>query len=162
MILGDLVHLLEQPHPGVPFLQERAPINAAIDLIHKIIKNHKPSSNTTSPTPTPSSRTTTPSFIDTSNLPPAQCTRSKINHNAPPKFPTNLHPIGTIVRKKFDNKYHEGEIIAYDPQEGYYKVKFQDGDIEEYDSQEIDSYRKRRQVYTHSYVPPLSPTPPST
>ena len=35
MILGDLVHPLEQTHPDVRFLQERSSINATIDLIQK-------------------------------------------------------------------------------------------------------------------------------
>ena len=48
--------------------------------------------------------------------------------------PTIRYPIGTIVRKNFNDKYYEGEIIAYDVPNKYYKVHYRDGDIEELES----------------------------
>ena len=42
-------------------------------------------------------------------------------------------PIGTIVRKRFnDGKFYEGKITKFDPINKFYTVKFQDGDIKEY------------------------------
>ena len=58
--------------------------------------------------------------------------------------PTNLFPIGTIIKKDI----HEGEITSYDPVNKYYKVKFEDGDREEYTYGEILLYRKSKQVYS--------------
>ena len=43
---------------------------------------------------------------------------------------------------------HEGEIASYDPVNGYYKVKFKDGDREEYTYNEIRLYRNSRQTYS--------------
>ena len=57
---------------------------------------------------------------------------------------TNLFPIGTIVKKDM----HEGEITSYDPVNNYYKVKFKDGDREEYAYDEILLYRKSTQIYS--------------
>lgn len=47
-------------------------------------------------------------------------------------------PVGTIVRKKFnDGKYYKGEVMKYNEVNKFYTVKFTDGDVEEYDHQEL-------------------------
>jgi hypothetical protein len=44
---------------------------------------------------------------------------------------------GTLMRKKFENpfskrmQYYRGKVISFDPLEGYYLVKYSDGDLEE-------------------------------
>ena len=48
-----------------------------------------------------------------------------------------IHPIGTIVRRKFGNHYFEGEITAYDSKEGFYHVIYLDGDQEDMDDNEV-------------------------
>lgn len=59
-------------------------------------------------------------------------------------------PIGTIVRKRFnDGKFYEGEITKFDPINKFYTVKFQDGDIEEYDQSEMKKYKKKKQQYAN-------------
>ena len=57
--------------------------------------------------------------------------------------PTNIFPISIIVKKDM----HEGEITLYDPVNNYYKVKFKDGDREEYTYDEILMYRKSKKLY---------------
>ena len=58
-------------------------------------------------------------------------------------------PNSTIVRKRFnDGKFYEGEITKYNPINDYYTVRFQDGDIEEYDCDEMKRYKKKRQSYS--------------
>jgi hypothetical protein len=50
--------------------------------------------------------------------------------------------IGTIVRKKFnDEKCYEGEVISYDPISRYYKIKYRDGDEEDYDEKDMKQYK---------------------
>ena len=41
--------------------------------------------------------------------------------------------------KKFkgESKYHRGTIRSFDENEGYYEVKYEDGDEEEHDAEEI-------------------------
>ena len=75
--------------------------------------------------------------------------------NKPVTRKTTLHKIGTIVRKRFSNEhfygYFEGEVIGYNEINGYYKIKYRDGDMEEYDAQDMKQYYKHQQQY--------SPTP---
>ena len=42
-----------------------------------------------------------------------------------------LYPIGTIIRKRFDQTWYEGEITKHDPGSDYYHIKYTDGDAEE-------------------------------
>jgi hypothetical protein len=37
----------------------------------------------------------------------------------------------TTVYKIFEDKIHTGYICKFDPKDGFYKIKYQDGDIEE-------------------------------
>eukprot|EP00244_Chara_vulgaris_P003464 TRINITY_DN1636_c0_g1_i1.p1 TRINITY_DN1636_c0_g1~~TRINITY_DN1636_c0_g1_i1.p1 ORF type:complete len:729 (-),score=236.57 TRINITY_DN1636_c0_g1_i1:66-2252(-) len=39
--------------------------------------------------------------------------------------------IGEKLRKLFDGKFYNGEVVGYDPRYNYYKVKYEDGDEEE-------------------------------
>ena len=48
-------------------------------------------------------------------------------------YPTNLFPMGTIIRKQFNNRiFHEGAIVLYEPINHYHRVKCKNGDREEY------------------------------
>ena len=48
-----------------------------------------------------------------------------------------IYSRGMNVYKKFGTKYHRGIIRDFDAKEGYYKVKNNDGDTEEYTKEEI-------------------------
>jgi hypothetical protein len=84
--------------------------------------------------------------------------------NRPPRVGVrdkSLFPLGTIVRKSFEGKYYEGEIISYDPGTGYYKIRYTDNDMEEFTKEEVKKYRKARQKYrrtaallTTKHLPP--------
>ena len=41
---------------------------------------------------------------------------------------------------------HRGYICDFDKKEGYYKVKYQDGDTEEYNKEEIGTITKRQEI----------------
>ena len=58
---------------------------------------------------------------------------------------------GTIVHKRFnDGKFYEGEIVSYDDTEKFYKIKFTDGDTEEFTHREVTKHKKKRQNYSTS------------
>ena len=58
------------------------------------------------------------------------------------KATETIHPIGTIVHRKFGNHYFEGEITAYDSKEGFYHVVYLNGDQEDMDDNEVKQYKK--------------------
>ena len=53
------------------------------------------------------------------------------------------YPTGTIICKKFNKKYYEGEITGYDSINNFYKIKYLDGDIKEFTPNDITKYRKK-------------------
>jgi hypothetical protein len=56
---------------------------------------------------------------------------------------TSIHGMVTIVLKRFHNgKYYEGEVIDYDTINKYYKIKFKDGNQEDFDEKDIKQYYK--------------------
>ena len=56
---------------------------------------------------------------------------------------------GTIVRRKFTSRYHEGEITEYDPVEKYYKIAYRDGDTAQMTYHEVTLYLKESQQYSN-------------
>ena len=68
-----------------------------------------------------------------------------------PKRPTRsnlIFGIGMKVRKKFlDGKYYDGEVVKYDDVNQYYQIKYQDGDMEEFDHNEMKKYYKYHQQH---------------
>ena len=54
---------------------------------------------------------------------------------------------GTIIRKKFGTNWHEGEVRSYDPKSKFYRVNYQDGDIEDLEYHEIKPLVKGDQKY---------------
>lgn len=64
------------------------------------------------------------------------------------KRSTVVYPTGTIIRKKFDDGWFEGEVTEYDPVAGYYKINYTDGDQEELDAKEVRKYFKKSQQYS--------------
>merc|ERR1712238_182016 len=48
--------------------------------------------------------------------------------------------IGVSIRKNFDDKFYLGRIIHYDHNNGFYKVKYEDGDEEELNHDEVTKY----------------------
>ena len=73
---------------------------------------------------------------------------SKTPRQNKPVTRTTLHKIGTIARKKFNRGHYEGEVIGYNDNNGYYKIKYEDGDLEEYDTADMSKYYKHLQKYS--------------
>ena len=60
-----------------------------------------------------------------------------------------MYDIGTIIRKRFPNKqYYEGEVTNYDPTNQYYRIKYLDGDTEDFTPQEMKDHYHPYQRYT--------------
>ena len=71
------------------------------------------------------------------------------NKRATRSTPTALYPLGTIIRHKceIDNLYHEGEVMMYDPTNNLYRIKYRDGDVDDFNYEEVTKYRKAKQKY---------------
>ena len=54
--------------------------------------------------------------------------------------------IGTVIRKKFPEtgKYYEGEVIDYDTTHKWYRIKYLDGQEEDFDEDDLKEYRKHK------------------
>ena len=50
-----------------------------------------------------------------------------------------IYAVGTKIRKPFDGKAYDGEVVSYDARAGYYKVQYEDGDEEEMDARQIQT-----------------------
>ncbi len=62
----------------------------------------------------------------------------------------SVHGIGTIVRKKIDDKYYEGEVVAYDSVKIRYKIRYTNSNEEEFDEADMKLYYKHVQRYSHA------------
>jgi hypothetical protein len=51
--------------------------------------------------------------------------------------------LNTTIYKIFEDKIHTGYICEFDPRDGFYKIKYQDGDIEEGTEEEISRLLKK-------------------
>jgi hypothetical protein len=116
------------------------------------IKNNTISSNnstknfTGSPITKPNINDTNNNIIDTQreeNSPHAPIRRT-LRTRATTKRQT--HKLNTTVYRIFcDNgTLHQGYICGFDTKEGYYKIKYQDGDIEEATKEEVDQMLKNQ------------------
>ena len=60
-----------------------------------------------------------------------------------------MYDIGTLIRKRFPNKKeYEGEVVNYDPTNQYYRIKYLDGDTEDFTPQEMKQYLHPYQRYS--------------
>jgi hypothetical protein len=74
--------------------------------------------------------------------------------------------LNTTVYKIFEDKIHQGYICEFDPKDGFYKIKYQDGDIEEGTEEEISQLLLRNRTKQHGnrhyQLPHLRERMPST
>jgi hypothetical protein len=124
LVLQDLHEVLSQLPQTIPFLQQGTDLSAALQAIQKILCIVKD---------------------DTAPLKPTKrATRSTT-------AATLVYINGTIIRQRFRDGIHEGEIKQYDPKEKHYKVLYKDGDTEEMTHSEIKQYCKRSQRYSPAH-----------
>ena len=53
-----------------------------------------------------------------------------------------VQPLGTIIRKKFNKTWYEGEITKHDLISDFYHIKYTDGDSEEMTYMEVKQFKK--------------------
>ena len=75
-------------------------------------------------------------------------------HQAPHEGPKTrsktikIFPNGTIIRKRFDKGWFEGQVTKHDPVTNYYQIKYTDGDAEEMTYSEVKQHRKPIQTFS--------------
>ena len=126
MILEDLVETLGSPAPSIPSVSYGTDLNNAIRQLQTLMcrdqegKQMKPEEIVNESTALP-------------RRPTGPTTRSQAYKQ---------EPIGTIVKRKFNNgKWYEGEVTHYDPINKLYKIKYCDGDTEDYNHSEMKEFR---------------------
>ena len=82
-------------------------------------------------------------------LPNTPTTQAPTDRRATRSKPTALYPLGTIICRKceIDNLFHEREVMMYDPTNNLYRIKYRDGDIDDFNYNEVTKYRKVKQKY---------------
>jgi hypothetical protein len=66
-----------------------------------------------------------------------------------------IHRMGTIIRKRFhDGKYYAGEVVDYDATNKYYKIKYKNGDKEDFDEKDMKLYYKQNQHFSGTKYTP--------
>ena len=70
-----------------------------------------------------------------------------------------MHPIGTIIRKRFTKGWFEGEVIRHDPTVDFYYIKYTDGDTEEMTYMEVQQHKKPLQQYSCKHKHQQQPVP---
>ena len=74
---------------------------------------------------------------------------SRLAQNETNKRHLQIYTRGAHVYKKFGRKYYQGIICDFDTKERYYKVKYNDGDAEEYTKDEIKNIAKQTRCKKH-------------
>ena len=135
MILTDLVDHLKNPNKILPFNLDGTTANTAIRTINEIFTATPDGQPQNSGAPLITTSPPTEQGVGADDVP-----------DLPP--PTQLHPIGVIVRKKYNDGFIEGEITAYDSTNSLYKIKLRDGNTEYFTPAEVNQQRKQRQHYS--------------
>ena len=123
IIIQQLLHLLQEPTYNTTFPIPTEELITTIQELRDLygipltpLVPNTTSKGAKAPPSPPSKQTNTTLYQD----PTRPKTRSAhIYHN------------GTIVRKRFSDGIFEGEVLQYDSQAKFYKIRYTDGDIEE-------------------------------
>ena len=86
-----------------------------------------------------------PTVVRCITLTPPTATTTRSTRSAP----SLLFPLGTIIRRRCenDNMFYEGEVTAYDSINNRYKIKYKEGEIDDFTYEELRKYRKTHQKY---------------
>ena len=138
LILNDLREALtNKDGTELPFNTHQSDIHRAIQALSKALQLPR----------VPTAKPMRPTQISATTTANARPDTQRIYRN------------GTIIRKRFNQGWYEGEVTGFDPQEGFYKITYTDGDTEEMTSHEVKAHRKRDQRY-HGRVPRVPDTKP--
>ena len=143
LILNEIREIVQHPKTGPTLLQGTpgTETDACIQKIGKLLSTGVigPRVGKTSPKTTP----ITPPRVEDTGAAAPRVERRKTRSNA-------IYGTGTIVRKPTSNGHKEGEVTAYDSINSLYKIKYQNGTTDEFDTTEIKQYYKPFQAYSNA------------
>ena len=116
-ITKDLISIINNPHPPVPFLAQGTQTFEAVDSIENIFNpQHRDS---------PQHPVTSPRVKDLAAKPPRVPIPTAEAPRVGKDVPTGkhqVHPIGTNIINKFKHTLYKGTVIQYDKQHKYYLI----------------------------------------
>lgn len=135
MILTNLVDAPTSPAPTIPSAQYGTKLNDAIRRLQNLLCRDEHGRQITA-------------CADVPQPPP----RVLPNRDTGPTTRSQTYQpeaVGTIVRKKFkeDGKYYKGKVTKYNSINKFYRIKYLDGDEDDFHHQEMTKYKKRHQKY---------------
>ncbi|MGK3756716.1 MAG: hypothetical protein ACI8RD_009030, partial [Bacillariaceae sp.] len=72
-----------------------------------------------------------------------------------------IYSIGTKISRKFnDGQYYDGKITSHDDDSGWYKIKYDDGDEEEFDNALVKRWLKKKSKKSKSKKRKAKRSPP--
>ena len=114
----DLIHALQHPHPASPLAPLRDEHRQAIEKLSEIFHNL---------TPAPASNSNRSDTTQTDAAPRV----------IRPTDSTQRFPMGTVIAKVFGDRNYKGKVVSFDSKYGYYKIKYEDDDVEEMNETEV-------------------------
>ena len=132
MIIADLLKVLQSTPTTSPVFNCQCDLSEALETLQTILIRD----DTTQSVPITSNPIGKPTLAP--KIKPVDPSYSKNIVWLSRSNPTNLYPIGTIICKKFnDGIFYEGAITSYNSLNNFYKVKFKNGNREEYTYDEV-------------------------
>ena len=136
--------LEEKLSDQVDILQEKKntnqlPPSVCLDKFHKLLTQYSRTAPRVGTTGTPKKRTDKHKK-GRAVTPPRVGRQTRSN---------KTHDIGTLIRKRFPNrKHYEGEVTNYDPTNRLYRIKYLDGDTEDFAPEEVKQHFHHTQRHT--------------
>jgi len=140
--LEELTNAITNHKDEIPFTDHS--VNKAIDALTNLISHKRASQQkdvtaqrVSSRQKQQQSKKVNITSSNSENVPEQRVLRQRVPRHK------QVYTRGTRVYKMFNNKYYRGYICDFDDKEGYYKVKYEDGDIAEYNEVEIEGMRHK-------------------
>ena len=128
--LEDLTHILKNPHPKQPFLDQGTPTNDAIRKLQEIF--NPPAGDTT----------VSQNGVETKPPQPKKTKQHAVPRVEEKSKTKERHPNGTIILRKFGGKIHKGEVKRYNEERKFpYWIDYDDGDSEELNHKQVTRYK---------------------
>jgi hypothetical protein len=136
-------------HGKVPYLSTTETIALILKELKELLQSDQTTQFQTDPTKLRRAITALQSLLNATEKKnrPIRSSKGETPHRLIRTEPAR-YPNGTIIRKKFNKGWYEGEVTGFDPSNSYYKIRYTDGDTEEFDHQEVKEYKKKVQAYT--------------
>ena len=134
--IEELTEAVKNPAPRAPFMsgnKTAEAIKSLTEIFHSTEDNSAPSA---------AARPRVPTHSASKRIAPIPGTAPRVATDLETDSPQ--HEMGTVIYKKFNNTVHKGTVTAYDTNQGYYKISYEDGDEEELTYTEVQGYCTKR------------------